>query len=84
MARRIGVFAVCGLVLGACGIGKMSPKETEAELNRTYPGPDWRCIKGDHGWDYVCGKIGLTDAQLRQQGIGVKVDWDSVTARTAP
>jgi hypothetical protein len=84
MAGRIAFFAACGLLLGTCGVGKLSAKETEAELNRTYPGHNWRCIKGDYGWDYECGKIGLTDAQLRQQGIGVQVDWDSVTARTAP
>jgi hypothetical protein len=84
MGRRIAVVALCGLALTACGFGKLSAEETAAELNRTYSGQNWRCINGDHGWDYVCGKVGLTDVQLRQQGIGVDVDSDSVTARTAP
>ena len=84
MSRRIALVGLCGLVLTACGAGKMSANETAAELNRTYPGPNWRCIKGVHGWDYLCGKVGLSDAKLRQQGIGVAVDSDSVTERTAP
>lgn len=84
MPRRIALVGLCGLALTACGGEKMSAGETSAELNRTYPGPNWRCIKGKDGWDYLCGKVGLTDAELRQQGIGVEVDADGVIERTAP
>jgi hypothetical protein len=84
MSRRIALVGLCGLVLTACGAGKMSANETAAELDRTYPGPNWRCIKGKNGWDYFCGKAGLTDDQVRRHSIGVNVDSDSVTERTAP
>jgi hypothetical protein len=82
--RRFAQVGLCGLVLGSCGIAKLSAEETAAELNRSYPGPSWRCIKDDHGWDYSCGETWRTDAWLRREGIGVDVDSDSVTARTAP
>ena len=84
VSQRIVLVALCSLVLTACGGEKISADETATELNNTYPGPNWRCIEGRNGWDYLCGKVGLSDAQLERQGIGVEVDSNSVVERSAP
>jgi hypothetical protein len=84
VARLVASIAVCAVAITACGSGKMTAEETAAELNRTYPPPKWRCIDGDHGWDYICGAAGFSDQQIRGGGIGVEVDEDSVVDRAAP
>jgi hypothetical protein len=88
MRRRLfWSLLLAGLIAGIAFLSwhplrdTMSAQETAAFLAGQYPSQTgWRCVKGDYRWDYECAPKG----RFQTEGFGVRVDADSVTARSAP
>lgn len=79
-----GVASV--LLLAACGQQKLSARETEEVFKREIAPSaiNVRCGDAEGSWDYICTYDYRFKGRLEHSSVGVRVDDNGITDRTAP
>ena len=84
-AGPVAAGVVLLLLAAGCGVEKLTATETESRVRRDYPNLQRvRCVRGDDVWDYFCSYSIRLEAGVSRETIGVRVDDELVTGRSAP
>jgi len=82
----VAAAAVGTSLVGGCGADKLSAGETEVKLREQ--NPTWqsiRCVEEDDVWDFGCTyAVVVDDGSTVEENIGVRVDDENITDRSAP